>query len=299
MKLYLKTFIAFLIPIAITVIGTIYLYHQKINSIQLPKNIDTVICGDSHIMTGINDSLISNSLNIAQHSQNYIFTYNILSNIITNNPKQIREIIIGSSFHNFGQNWDKQLIDSETAGEIYIKYFPILNWESAYWLLKKNPVTALNTLPSITKQLLLATVKKYNNYNQYPFIGKYEPVSESRLYDKVIHISIERHYEKYPNQISGNQAEYLEKIIRLCNANSIKIVLVSTPLNYRYSNKIPKFNREYFEHTISKIDSQEVFLDYSNLKMEDKCFQDGDHLNKYGATIFSKIIDQRLKELPQ
>jgi hypothetical protein len=56
--------------------------------------------------------------------------------VLKNNP-QIKKVILGSSFHSFGE-YDKIIFDANKATLQYPTFFPILNYESATIIISNN-----------------------------------------------------------------------------------------------------------------------------------------------------------------
>ena len=112
MRKFIKNLFAFIFIYILFIISTIFVYKQKLQKCQFNKNISTVICGDSHPMSAINDNILKNSINISNDSQHYIYTYNVLKIVVKNNP-QIKTVILGSSFHSFGE-YDKVIFLTES-----------------------------------------------------------------------------------------------------------------------------------------------------------------------------------------
>lgn len=303
MKLFLKKLLYFILPIATFIAISVVIYYKRIDNLQLDKNTTTIICGDSHTMRGLNDSLINNSINISQAAETYLYTYNVLTEILSNNSN-IKQIILGCSFQNFGKGRDNGITNTSNTNEMYIRYFTILNSNSRDILIKENWLSTLNAIPSVYKAMLASIILNYTHYKQYTFVGQYEKANANNLSEDVLKSVIKKHFafeDKFDGIISNYQITYINKIVELCNDKKINLILLSTPLNYRYKNKIPQKNIFFFDKEINTLTHAHhvSFWDYSSYKMEDKYFEDPNHLNTNGATIFSKIIDQKLKELPQ
>ncbi len=301
MKKFVKNIFAFvfiLLFIGILLfVSIIYSYKQKLHLVKFDKNISTVICGDSHPMCGINDSILEGSINISNHSQHYLYTYNVLRIVLKNNP-QINTVILGSSFHSFGE-YDKIIFDSEKATPFYPSFFPILDYESATLIISNNFLSSIMSSKDIVKSIIATTRHNCNSYKSYPFIGYYHKSNKSNLNDSTITTAIKRHYYQQNGTeqgFSNYQYKYLTKIVKLCIEYKVKLVIINTPISNNYYKKIPKKFVSNFYSTMSNYKNSIEFWDFYSLPLENKCFGDGDHLNDYGAKILTLKIDSILKK---
>ena len=270
----------------------IFSYNFSLRNITLPNNTETVICGDSHTQSAINDNILNNSINISQSSEHYLYTYAVLKLTLKNNPN-IKRIILGVSFHSFGKAYDKYIY-GEKSKYMYPKYLSIVDIETFLDLYSKNSNELLVQMPSFVKNIIKSMV--YSNYIQYPFYGSYYKSSRSNLNDSTVNAAIQRHYyNQNSTTIQENsviQNKYLNKIVKLCNNSQVELVLINTPISKEYKNKIPKKIISHYNKIIKSLKNQVVFYDFSNLSLDKKQYGDGDHLNYLGAEILSKILNK-------
>lgn len=97
--------------------------------------------------------------------------------------------------------------------------------------------------------------------------------------------------------------EYFKKILALAKDNGVRVVVLKYPLTPEYRRVISDegFNQTEYYDSIMKIleDSGADFLvwDYQSRYSEDGYFSDPGHLNAFGASVFSKELNERLKVL--
>ena len=101
---------------------------------------------------------------------------------------------------------------------------------------------------------------------------------------------IKKHFFNGSNlfDISETMISHLDSIIKICEQNSIKLYLVSTPLHKRYYHSYSKKFKDEFKIQIERLNISKVsVLDYTDAFKENVLFRDGDHLNIYGADKFN------------
>ena len=300
MRKFIKNLFAFIFAFIficiLFIISTIFVYKQKLHNVSFNKNISIVICGDSHPMSAINDSILKNSINISNHSQHYIYTYNVLKIALKNNP-QIKTVILGSSFHSFNE-YDKIIFDADKATPHYPTFFPILDYESATLIISNNFLSFIKSSKGVIKSIIKSIISNDNSYQSYPFFGYYYKSKNNNLNDSTVITAINRHYY----QLNGNEQElsdyqyiYLNKIVELCKKNNIRLIIINTPISNNYYKKIPKKFISNYYNTISNFKNDIDFWDFHSLPLENACFGDGDHLNAIGAKVLTIKIDSILE----
>lgn len=137
-------------------------------------------------------------------------------------------------------------------------------------------------LPSIVNAFLKVSENKLGGYN--PLIGEYTDNSheQNKFKEELI--------------IDDNKLKYYKEIIRLCENNNTRLLIVSSPyfsFNFKNTKSIK------LAKNIAKSNNIQ-FLDYSNNKFflgRSDIFFDYDHLNNKGADLFTKNIIHSVKDL--
>ncbi len=308
MKRFLNTVLAFLLVLTIVLLVSALLYkHYKGQYLQdknlmLGDNVKTLIVGDSHAETSFDDKIIPNSRNIAFHAEHYLFTYFKLKRIIEANP-QIENVILSYGPHNLSQGADVTLFSLGRNSRSFARYFMLLdkegvddtysptqNWRVNYLKWKLNIPFQLKLE---SKLLYKTALNRSVNLNDFPFIGKFY-ASSKHVFNDVTE-PINGHYFENGNllQKSNLALKYLFKIIELCEANKIKLVLINTPLHQDYRNKIPEYFTRLYANTTTEITSKHPSIqifDYSELILPDSAFGDYHHVNSKGAKLVSQKI---------
>jgi len=305
MKLFLKKSLLFLF-IGIFIVSFLfssinYIYNKRVDKLTLNKNISTLICGASHTMCALDDKIIPNSINMSLSAECYYYTYYSLRKIL-NNDNNLKYILLGLSFSNFGENHDNRIYETKQIKNMYPRYFLILEDREKLSLLKKNPTGLLKSIPFILKDTI-TTFLKPNKYINYPFWGYFHDRKNTNLSDTNIKAAIDRHYYN-PNSdllqsFSTLQLEYLLKIIDLCSKKNIRLYLINTPVSDEYFSEIPEEFINHYYNIVKKLKSNRnvKILDYHNYQLPKNCYGDADHLNSNGAKIFSEKIINEINDL--
>jgi hypothetical protein len=252
---------------------------RNINNYILPKHINSLIIGDSHIQLAFNEKLIENSVNISNASEVYMHSYEKIKKITTNNS-QIRTIYIGASYHNFSSYYDTEIYSLNS----FKKYFYIYSIHEQIQQIGKYEINS-DFVSSVYKQFFS------NIFSDW--MGGFEVIkSDIFLTKKTIRKRILAQYynENTLNSLSKNNIEFLKQIISYCNSKNIELVIVNTPLHHAYQEHIPaKFKNFYLNFMQSNKLKVIDFVKYSF--SNDDFLPDGDHLSEKGSKKVSKIFN--------
>jgi hypothetical protein len=297
MTRFLKNIILFsglvLIVTLISFYLTIEINRKLYKKIIFNNDINTLVIGDSHTELAINDSLLTNTLNISTPAEGYIFTYRKLQNILKNNNR-IKSIMLGVSYHNFSSYYNKYIYEEEPYSLIS-QHISLLEFDDFPIFFKglkiKNMVTIYrNSLKNIIK---------YKS-GKYPYIGGFHV---EKIHD--IELSTERILKRINSQyfldnkllgISYVNISYLDKIVLLCREKQIKIVLLNTPLYKDYYSRIPIEFINAYNKTVKNYGVTEI--NFTGLELPSDCFlPDGDHLSYKGAMVTTEYLVDILKNI--
>lgn len=296
MKRFLISFLVFILLVGSLVFGlstlSDYAVNQRGNNLlKISKNIDKVFTGDSNVEGAVNDSIIPNSINIAQSGEAYMYTYAKIKSLLEYND-QIKTIYIGFSFWDLIKfTEDRWMFSSEFVIEEITLYNYLLNYYDKSVLIKNNPVAyikgVLKSIPSnfhvFVKSLHRGEFNgKLINFGGYVDSGRdilQEDIQKNTFKEQV--------FEEGRFQI-----EYLKKISELCRQKSIKLILLNTPKHIYYYSNIPEAIRQNWI-SVSNSFSRDSILDLSRLSIPDSCFCDLTHLNSKGARIFSEYLNEK------
>jgi hypothetical protein len=297
MKQFLINIIIFIVILISLVAGAylfadISLYQRKQQVLKIRDNVRTVFAGDSNIECAVNDSLISNCINIAQSGEAYLYTYVKIKSLLEYN-NQIKTIYLGYSLQNTLKSTEERwLFMDQFVIEKISNYNYLLSKTEKSLIFKKNPKAYLKGLLDSILKNFSALLKSYSSggiNNRIIHFGGYESTFRKKLQDDIkINSFSRKHFEK-----GLLQEEYLKMISQLCHQKSIRLVLINTPKNKYFSTKFDDETGINWK-TICNSLTQDSLLDLSAFSLPDSCYFDMDHLNYTGATKFSEYLNMML-----
>ncbi len=272
----------------------------------LPGNVDTIILGDSYMMTGLDPQIRVNTLNGAIRAELIPFTYKKIKFICTHNP-QIRNIIISLSYHSLTMNKEKTITKPEMVNYYCDKYFSLydarlkritFSCNGAYlaaWL-----KYTLGFPIELSKELsnYIRIITGQTGYKYYPFWGGFQSVPRVRD-DFQVAERIAEHYYQYGEgiEMSNIMIDYFESIIMYCNVKEIRLFAVSPPLMPEYAKLVPEGYKEALKGIVSEMEKKNLnfyYLDNSGVNPGRESWRDTDHLNRKGAREYSRIFFKNL-----
>ena len=298
MKRFLISFLVFILLVGSIVFGlsalSDYAIKQRENNLlKISENINKVFLGDSNIECAVNDSLIPNSINIAQSGEAYIYTYAKIKSLLEYND-QIKTVFVGFSFWDLIKfTEDRWMFSSEFVIEEITLYNYLLNYYDKFLLIKNNPEAYIKgVLKSILSNFHVFVKSLHRgefNGKLINFGGYVESGREILQEDIKKNTFKEQVFEEGLIQI-----EYLRKISELCRQRSIKLVLLNTPKHIYYNSNIPEAIRQNWI-SVRKSFSRDSLLDFSTFSLPDSCFGDLTHINAKGAKIFSLYLNEKIR----
>lgn len=264
--------------------------YEIATSERLDSSITKIFMGDSHIEQAIDDTLLENSVNLAQNSESLYFSYYKLNILLEHNPS-IKEVYLGFNYHSVSSYYDK-FIFGEFSNAISSRYFSLLPFKEKLKILIANRNDFFSYLKVVTKNDILNIWREKKTF-QGGFANSYSntKASEESIEKRVLF----QYYNKGSlNEYSLKNIEYLNKIKDLCKNSNVNLILVNTPVHKLYKNKIPKKFKIKFEQLSES--TKIKILDLSGLLSEEYFFiPDGDHVSQKGAITTTEYIATKLK----
>lgn len=268
-------------------------YVSRNATFSIPHHITNVLLGHSHTECAFNDSLIQNTINLAQSGESYLYTYIKCKNIIDENPHITNVFIeytnnqITTASHEF--IWSNQYLEYR-----YPLYSPFMSMQDVTLLAQGNPKGFIRSyiigLKTFAKQIVA------NDFEYIPKMGGFLPLERMiPENDRGLTVPIFKVFEitqKYIiPEFSDINLQYLRKTIDVCKKNNVQVFLIRSPLHSHYSNYThePAFNM-----TLQLQFADVPFLDFAAFPLQNKHFADLQHLNKNGANIFSVWFNEYL-----
>lgn len=299
MKELLIKFIQFTSIIIFIIAGLVIVSELAVKSrkqqiLKLSDDIHMVFAGDSNVECSINDSLILNSINIAQSGEAYMYTYFKIRALIECNDS-INIIFIGFSDVNILRETEKRwLYKEEFIIEKVGLYNYLLGSSEKLFIAEQNPKAYFKGLLSSVLNNTEIFIKSFYTLSSRKHItnfGGFEYLVRDKVQEEVaIVISKEQFVEPEKSIL---QEKYLRMISDLCSGQSIKLILFNTP-KHRFYNANINETAEQIWISVRNEFPQDSLLDLSAYTLPDGCFGDLKHLNYKGAKVFSEFLNKTL-----
>lgn len=287
MKNFIKNINLFLIGLTVIFITNfcINLFVISLTKENIKKS-EILIIGDSHPRRCINPALLKNALNICQSAEPYLITFWKLKALIKKvNPKKV---IIGFAPHNISNFNDLKFSHERWRLEMF---------KRSYLIEEFNLITDLEIKFNQYYLFLFKQFCLFPRFNHIHYIGNHEQSNQSNTSN--VNKTINKHYyfDDHEPGISEISINFLDSIINLCKAHHITPILINTPVHISYKERIPKTIQNRYELEISKWRNKGIIIFNENSEIyPDNYFYNSDHLNNSGATIFTKILKEKIQQ---
>ncbi len=297
MNKFLKHTCFFLVPLLIIAVAIELALRQIPNDYEFKKSqinleketIETLILGSSHSMYGINPEYFKESTyNLGHVSQTIDLDYILLKKYIKISPK-LKTVVIRLSYTTLHE----QLGTSPEA------------WRQKDY----NLYYDLNVSSKLKHKSEILSVKLKNNINRLKdyYLDNIKAISveksgwaffekehASGAIDGLGFAAAKKHTAK-DNELVKANIEFLEKIVKLCNEEGVKLILVTLPAHKSYRENLNKSQLETVISTGEKMKNKYNNCIYLNLLQGDNFtkvdFYDAVHLNRNGAKKLSLFLD--------
>ncbi len=295
MKRFLKRIFVFVIPMLVIAIGVSFGAKSAINAkpvFQLPKTTNALILGHSQPECAFNDSLISNTKNMAQGGEAYFYTYQKIKKLLPDNP-QIKTVYLSFSNNQIEPRMDEWTYDDEHVSNYFPKYAAQLDADDYALLLQYNYKAVLSGEIKAIKNNLSFLIKGENNFLAHNNWGGYLYLKRNKL-DSIIKVNyINTIKKEFSAAVSTINVHYLEKIVAFCQQQNVKLVFYRTPV---HPILFEAYNEPKFQNLRKQKFNQIPFLDFHDFKLTNDEMGDFDHLNYKGARKFSHYFDNFIKK---
>jgi len=281
MTLFVRKLFYFLLPLPLLLLGLFGYYlvrKQKVDaSFERIAQYNTLLMGDSQLQR-INPALFPDStFNFASSAEHYFFTYQKLAHLLSLPDNNIRTVVLGASVHSFAPVYNRMNNLSLPEGKASLKRFmyfldqnALLQWASTDFSLKY-------TLKGICLE---------------PDWGGFYESTNTNPDTAILRKTFDLHYKTLAglDTFSWEQLTYLRRIVALCKAKKVELVLVATPYHPLYQSWITPAYKAFFYNHIASFQGV-LFLDYSQ-KQDKMWMSDANHLNRQGALKFTRLMVQ-------
>jgi len=275
-------------------------FRAKVECLKNPEEIEVLILGSSQNWRAINPEYLDFKVAPLAHGVSSLDIDYLLFK--KNFPlfKNLKAVIFEMSYHTLedtrNAQWEKN--------NLFYIFYGINNYE------KKPPLKDYLLITSNTNEyielFLSKRNKNFNDFNDWGFLNTVENSSFENLnYDstEIANNSYKylqhRHTKENIKNFIDNKEKLLEMIAE-CKKHNVKVILLSPPKYYLYNqnNNITKLTRrneliqEVTKDTVVKFWNYETFFQYDYY-----VFANEDHINIYGAFIFTNLLNVKLKKI--
>lgn len=285
-KFVLNTLLFFCLSLTLFFGFHLLLMNTRNKLLKFPEEIRTVYLGNSTVECAVNDNFCNNSVNFARRTEPINFLYAKVKLLKEINP-QIDTIVIGLD--------DIILFNNNLA---------YINGSSLYFLDKFDKNDWSNNL-------LNSSFGKYSMVFSHLYdLEKIEPMIQSFFYDNNDsgNLNIGGHLQLHRNKLQKDIDErrkksgyhhnvnnfplfnkyYLDRIVKYCEQNHIKLIFLSTPKHKE------TWKEKAYISIHDKYYPNIELMDFMKYPLEEKYFSDCIHLNYEGAILFSKILNRSM-----
>jgi hypothetical protein len=252
-----------------------------------PKKTVLVI-GDSHTAFGIIDSNMTHVANLSQSADVYLYNYRKMQKLLPLNP-QIHTVMIGFGGHDVQQFMAKVFLKRHEFTKAKVQnYYHLLSAADMSYLLFQSPTQVIKGvvgLPKLKTPYLLKIMRgrRMNLEDDIKFGGfsfRDDTLDLKKNFADVAKLEKDKEdlLSMWPWQI-----DYLHKLVDLCKAHHVKVIFIRMPEHKLFPRSIEPDFQAFRKKEFGEI----PFVDFIKMDFPDSCFADLDHLNYYGARIFT------------
>jgi hypothetical protein len=282
LKFSLLAIAVFLLPCVYFTVGL----NQR-HFYEMPEK-QIIFIGDSRIETSVNDTLQSNTLNIAQSAESYLYSYIKLRKMIAINP-QIKTVVLGFSDLNLHADMEDWYFKNQPLQFKVSNFLFLMPPAEIKLLLRNNFKTTIAGILDYPKFKfdVYKNMKPGDKINTLG-VGRYESINPSQ-WKAPKPGELESKMRPDSFRYSKHQLQYLDKIFDLCKRANVELVFLSTPLHRSFQTG------SRFSDSIHTARYPMVkYLDYTSMDYPDSCFGDYEHLNYQGSQQFTDTLFRAL-----
>lgn len=297
MNLFIKKLIKFSLVFGLFVLVQFFFFQLTFKhfiEFNIDNNKSVLILGDSHLQADLNDSIIDGSINLAAGADVTYFSYIKLKRFKEANP-HIDTLILGFNWENLYSN---DFYHTSVMQMHFGNYFYLMDVDDYQELITNNLEVFIRGTSGMIKNFRKVSWIFSNNDIKSLDLGGFlpRPNNYSNLESSIeLEAKKEGNKFEYMDNISQLELSHLIKIVSFCKENNIKLIVLNGPIHSDISN-IRKSEKINFLKILGEMDDDLEYWDYENFKVADDLFSDYNHLNANGADIFSKVINNKLKD---
>jgi hypothetical protein len=231
--------------------------------------------------------LITTTKNLASSGEAYYYNYFKLKKVLEENEKP-KAVFIEYTNNQLAEEMNDWIWDNKHISQKFVLLSPFIPITETLPLIENNFSGFLNGMALSLKSNFYSVLKNENRNTQQ--FGGYR-VLTNKLTE--LALNTPRKLNKPSgDDLSQTNLKYLDKMIELCQSLDIKVILIRSPQH----KKIQNFKNEKSYQEIRNTRFKELsYLDFKTYPIVDSLFADYSHLNQYGATKISRVLDSLIK----
>lgn len=270
----MRKFLVSIVLLAMILIMPVVVWYMvsKSDYYPLPQGCTTVYLGDSHIECAIDDSILSNSVNLSSAGAPTLCSY-IKLRAVLSGENSVETVVLGL--------WASTLVSSSDR----ITLSPHFDKRLMY-LTYNDFLETKADFKELIRPIILSLLEwKGGSLGGYSGTRRGKLDIDIALKDAEI---AQGNGMKSVISKKGLQYEWLLKIRELCEANDIKLILLSPP-TYRADHY---YNHKQFKQLLRDSLDGFTYVDHSDFEMSDDCYGDIGHLCRTGGVRYSTYIEE-------
>lgn len=281
--------------------GESYYYQDYKVRDSLSGKIDTLIIGSSHALRSVKPTVLNKNLNLSAYNlssplMSMYGRYALLEKEIKRNP--VKTVFFEISYN--ALTLDKKSLGFE--GDLYVlgrfdTAFERISFFSNAFSFEEYEKVFSDTLERSKNSLSIGSsdsIEQYKTLGYLPVPSNDQTLSPKERKEIQNKLSLDV-------KIKEESLNYFDKIIKMCENNDIRVVLIVTPITERmivqydnfddlfsqYMDLAQKYNCEYYDFNLDKKRKE--------LYSEETSFYDITHMSDSGAEIFSNRLSEIIK----
>lgn len=292
MKEFIKKIISFhvIAVLAIVIIVLLVNFIVKSNaSFNINKDKTTLILGHSHSACSLNDSIVTNSINLSGSGESYFYNYQKAKKLLSDN-KHIKTAFIEFTNNQVDSVMDDWIWSYEKMSYFLPFYSPFMERDEFELLFKNNSTDLISSYSVATRKNLFRIIK--SDYNYIDELGGYDATKLSKI-DEMIENNRVEPIISSSHTLSEKNILYLRKMVDLFKENNIDVFLIRSPQHPIYPDTS---NESIFKNVLNNQFNDVPFLDFDAMNFPNSHYLDPQHLNFEGAKDFSILFNNLVEQ---
>ncbi|QXP69643.1 hypothetical protein H0I29_13600 [Polaribacter sp. R2A056_3_33] len=298
MRNFLLKLIALLLFLGIIFIILEYLVFQKNSNpfsykynLFQEENVEVVVAGNSHLLFGVKaDSLSFKTINIANKGRELETDVDILMKYL-DHIESLKAVIIPVSFYSLFTELNNFSKDHIKQKRLYYRFYKLENYNQGIY---KNSLLINEPYKELIDNSFLNPFTKKSYFSKLGWrANNVSFEADSQIKSKINNLEQSIHHKK----VISKNINRLQDLIDFCSDKEIQLFVVLPPYS-EYFYSLTKSKYTGIIKGILKDNFKDLTIIESNMFMPTDLdfYENSDHLNAKGATLYTKKIDSILRK---